>query len=132
MILEKARPVILWMLQLSNATAKLESLGFAHRDIIKPQNILVDDDQDALKLVDLDHAVPIGSDVDVGFEPYVRVHRLGEGGGTCGIAGRETEQFALGSIFWYIYYPRAGALYRSRRIRASQSAVRTPIPRPAT
>lgn len=96
-----SRPVLSWILQLFSAAAALEAIGYAHGDI-NPRNILVDD-QDALKLVDFDHAIPIGGDVDVGYEPYVRAHYMDEGGGgTYGIAGRETEQFALGSIVWYI------------------------------
>jgi hypothetical protein len=97
-------PVFSWMLQLSGAATTLETLGLAHGDI-NPSNILVDE-QDRLKLIDLDHTLPIGSDLEVGEEPYVRVHKPsqegGGGGGVYGRAGPETEQFALGSIFWYI------------------------------
>lgn len=93
-------PALSWMHQLSSAIAYLESLGLAHGDI-KPANILVDD-QDQLKLIDLDYAKPIGSDVEVGDDPYVRVHKVGEPGGCYGVAGPETEHFALGSVFWYI------------------------------
>ncbi|KAH6706198.1 kinase-like domain-containing protein [Leptodontidium sp. MPI-SDFR-AT-0119] len=94
------RPAISWMHQLSSAVAYLESFGLAHGDM-KPANILVDD-QDQLKLVDLGHAKPIGSDVEVGDDPYVRAHKVGEPGGCYGVAGPETEHFALGSVFWYI------------------------------
>lgn len=94
------RPAISWMHQLSSAVGYLESFGLAHGDM-KPANILVDD-QDQLKLVDLDHAEPIESDVQVGDDPYVRVHKVGEPGGCYGVAGPETEHFALGSLFWYI------------------------------
>lgn len=81
-----SRPILSWMLQLAGATAALKAIGFTHGDI---KNILVDD-QDALKLVDFDHAVPIGSDIDVGYEPYIRAHRIGKGGGgTYGIADEE-------------------------------------------
>jgi serine/threonine protein kinase len=94
------RPSLSWMHQLSSAVAYLESFGLAHGDI-KPANVLVDD-QDQLKLIDLDHAKPIGSDVEVGDDPYVRVHKVGEPGGCYGVAGPETEHFALASVFWYI------------------------------
>jgi hypothetical protein len=36
------------------------------------------DVDDRLKLIDLDHALNIGEDLDVGDDPYVRVHRAGE------------------------------------------------------
>ena len=99
-IVDSPCPVLLWMQQLSGAVAHLESFGIAHCDI-NPRNILVDD-EDQLKLVDLDHALEFGKDLDVGDEPYVRVHTRGEKGGTYGIAGPVSEQFALGSIFWYM------------------------------
>lgn len=91
------------MFQLSGTLAALETIGLAHGDI-KPQNILVND-RDHLILIDLDHTLPIGSDLDVPEEPYVRAHALDEnegGGGVYGRVGPDTEQFALGSIFWYI------------------------------
>jgi serine/threonine protein kinase len=88
------------MQELADAVACLESLGYAHGDI-NPRNVLVDDD-DHLKLIDFDHACKIGDDLDVGYEPYVRSQRLGEPGGNYGVAGPVTEQFALGSVFWFI------------------------------
>jgi serine/threonine protein kinase len=118
---DKPRPVLAWMQQLSEAAACLESIGYAHGDI-HPRNILVDDD-DQLKLVDFDHALEIGGHVDVGYEPYVRLHTAAEMGydsvvitdppqdlgGTYGNAGPATEQFALGSVFWLI--TRGSELY---------------------
>lgn len=96
----KPRPVLLWLFQLTSASAALESHGLAHGDI-KPLNILIDD-RDRLTLIDLDHTIPIGGDLDVGYEPYVRVYNEEDDGGTYGKAGAETEQFALGSIFYYM------------------------------
>lgn len=83
--------------------------GYAHGDI-NPRNIL-SDDEDRFKLIDFDHAHKIGNDLNVGHEPYVRFHRRRgtTGGGMYGIAGPVTEQFALGSIFWYI--TRGAELY---------------------
>lgn len=54
-------PILSWMFQISSAAAILEALGLAHGDI-KPLNILVND-QYRLTLVDLDHTLPIGSDL---------------------------------------------------------------------
>ncbi|KAH0592480.1 hypothetical protein MHUMG1_09751 [Metarhizium humberi] len=101
-ISEVPRPVLQWMLQLSSAVACIENLGYAHGDI-NPQNVLVDDN-DQLKLIDFDHALPIGDPVDVGYEPYVRQYRAGanDKGGAFGVAGPTTEQYALGSLFWYM------------------------------
>jgi serine/threonine protein kinase len=84
-----------------DAAAWLESQGYAHGDMC-PRNILFDN-KDQLKLVDFDHAIKIGGNLDVGYEPYVRCRRGGQvGGGQYGTAGAITEQFALGSIFWYM------------------------------
>ena len=100
---DRPSPTLSWMFQLTSAAAALEAIGFAHGDI-NPFNILIDN-QDQLTLVDLDHTLPIGSELEVGNEPYVRVHMQDEsegGAGVYGNAGPETEQFALGSIFWYV------------------------------
>ena len=113
---DKPRHVLPWMQQLSDAVACIESLGYAHGDI-NPLNILLDD-EDQLKLVDFDHARKIGDEIEVGYEPYVRFRNATtdsdgnyvEGsGGNYGNAGPVTEQFALGSIFWYI--TRGAELY---------------------
>ncbi|RSL45447.1 hypothetical protein CEP54_014254 [Fusarium duplospermum] len=102
----KPRPVSQWMLQLSSAAACLEAIGYAHGDI-NPQNIMFDTD-DQLKLIDFDHSPKVGDNLDVGYEPYVRQHRESLGG-LYGIAGPVTEQFALGSVFWYM--TRGSELY---------------------
>lgn len=96
---DKPRPVLPWMQQLSDAVACIESLGYAHGDI-NPRNILLDD-EDQLQLADFGHALKIGDPVEVGYEPYVRFYNMITGG-EYGNAGPVTEQFALGSIFWFI------------------------------
>lgn len=106
MSLPKHRPVLHWMLQLTTAVAYLEELGYAHGDL-NPQNILLNDD-DELILIDFDHSLEIGEDVNVGYEPYVRQSRQRDGG-LFGVAGPRPEQFALGSIFWYM--SRGSELY---------------------
>ncbi|ATY60742.1 kinase domain-containing [Cordyceps militaris] len=94
------RPVLLrWMLQLAHAVACLETLGYAHGDI-DPRNILVDA-EDQVRLIDFDHALRPGAELDVGEEPYVR-QSMEPQGGQFGFAGPVTEQFALGSVFWYM------------------------------
>ena len=104
--INKPRPILPWMFQLSYAAACLESLGYAHGDI-NPQNILFDGN-DQVKLIDFDHSLKFGDMLDVGYEPYVRQHRELVGG-IYGVAGPVTEQFALGSVFWYI--TRGSELY---------------------
>ncbi|KAK2599066.1 hypothetical protein QQS21_005472 [Conoideocrella luteorostrata] len=97
--IQKPRPILQWMFQVSAAAACLEELGYAHGDI-NPQNILVDRN-DELKLIDFDHSLEIGADLDVGYEPYVRQFWKPVGG-VFGAAGPQTEQLALGSVFWYM------------------------------
>lgn len=99
-IVNKPRPVLQWMQDLADAAACVESLGYAHGDI-NPRNILLDD-KDQVKLTDFDHSLKIGDDLDVGDTPYVKAQKVGSKGGTFGVAGPATEQFALGSVFWYI------------------------------
>lgn len=57
-------------------------------------------DRGQLKLIDLDHALKVGEDIDVGYEPYVRFNNICS---NYSIAGAITKQFALGSIFWFMY-----------------------------
>jgi serine/threonine protein kinase len=106
MTINKPRPILHSMLQLSRAAACLETLGYAHGDI-NPQNILLTDN-DQVKLIDFDHSLRVGEMLDVGYEPYVRQHRE-LAGGIYGVAGPVTEQFALGSVFWYM--TRGSELY---------------------
>ena len=92
------------MTELANGTAWLESLGFAHGDL-RPENVLLNS-QDHLKIADFDCANLLGSESETCTPLYGRL--LGsEAGSDEGKAGRlshRTEQFAIGSIFYYINY----------------------------
>lgn len=91
-----------WTIELSNAVAWLESLGYGHCDI-RPPNLLLDHRLD-LKLCDFDCASKLGTISDGGAPPYARL--LGDEGGSdkgiFGFVGPRTEQFAIGSILYYI------------------------------
>ena len=91
-----------WMAELADAIAWLESLGYAHGDI-RPPNLMLDGN-DHLKVVDFDNTAQKGSVFDGCQPPYARV--LGDEGedkrGTFGCHGPRTEQFAIGSNFYYI------------------------------
>jgi len=91
-----------WMADLADATAWLESLGFAHGDI-RPPNLLLDSN-DHLKLIDFDNTTEVGSVFDGCQPPYARVlgDEAADDRGTFGYHGRRTEQFAIGSIFYYM------------------------------
>ncbi|KAH9210563.1 hypothetical protein DL95DRAFT_393318 [Leptodontidium sp. 2 PMI_412] len=87
---------------LAEGVAWLESLGLAHGDL-KPENVLVDG-QDRAKIGDFDCTDFIGSEFEACIPPYGRVlgSEAGSEEGTAGKLGALTEQFALGSIFYFI------------------------------
>jgi atypical protein kinase C zeta type len=91
-----------WMAELSNGVAWLESLCLAHGDI-QPPNLLLDSD-DHLKLADFDNTARIGEEVDVGTAPYTRLlgTEAGEDCGRFGFLGARIEQFAIGSVYYYL------------------------------
>ena len=96
-------PLILrWAKELTTAVAWLESLGLAHGDI-RPANLLLDA-EDHLKLADFDNTHAIGTDVEVGTAPYSRVlgDEAGDLRGSFGLLGPRTEQFAIGSVLYYM------------------------------
>ncbi|KAJ5611697.1 hypothetical protein N7528_008802, partial [Penicillium herquei] len=94
-----------WMNDLTQAVAFLESLNLAHGDL-RPENVWLD--RNKLKLSDFDCTAEIGTELEICQEPYGRCLNsseavLGECG-TPGFLGPRTEQFALGSLYYYINY----------------------------
>lgn len=89
-----------WIMELSNAAAWLESLGYAHTDI-RPPNLLLDS-QDHLKLSDFDNMIEIGTRADGATAPWARIlgPEAGSEKGTFGRNGARLEQFAIGSILY--------------------------------
>lgn len=105
---EKLEPLSLrheWMNDLAQAVAFLESLNLAHGDL-RPENILLD--RNRLKLSDFDCTAEIGSEFEACMAPYGRLlgsHEQDQGGrGSSGFLGPRTEQFALGSLYYFINY----------------------------
>ncbi|KAK2741402.1 hypothetical protein FQN55_008318 [Onygenales sp. PD_40] len=105
---EKLEPLPLrkvWMNDLAQAVAFLESLKLAHGDL-RPDNILIDGDR--LKLSDFDCTARFGTEFEACIPPYGRVLNNSESDqGPCGGAGSlgaRTEQFALGSLYYLINY----------------------------
>jgi atypical protein kinase C zeta type len=87
-------------MELSNAAAWLESLGYAHADI-RPPNILLDGD-DRLKLADFDCVAKLGTRSDGSAPPWARLlgPEAGIGAGSFGFYSARTEQFAIGSVLY--------------------------------
>ncbi|KAM3540687.1 hypothetical protein ARSEF1564_006369 [Beauveria bassiana] len=105
---EKLEPLPLrkeWMNDLAQAVAFLESLNLAHGDL-RPENILLD--RNRLKLSDFDSTAEIGSEFEACIPPYGRILNSDEQdqgeSGTAGSLGARTEQFALGSLYYFINY----------------------------
>lgn len=100
--IEAEHLILRWMKELTNAAAWLEALGLAHGDM-RPANLLLDE-KDHIKVADFDNTQPIGTEVDVGTAPYARVlgDEAGPSRGTFGFLGARTEQFAIGSVFYYM------------------------------
>jgi serine/threonine protein kinase len=91
-----------WIMELSDAAAWLESLGLAHGDI-RPPNLLLDGEYH-LKLADFDCVAEIGTPADGSAPPWARVlgPEAGCEDGTFGVYGARMEQFAIGSVLYYM------------------------------
>jgi serine/threonine protein kinase len=89
-----------WIMEVSNATAWLESLGYVHTDL-RPINMLLDDG-DHLKLTDFDCVAKIGSEKVASAPPYARIlgPEAGLEQGTFGCNDARAEQFAIGSLLY--------------------------------
>ncbi|KAE9970805.1 hypothetical protein EG328_006070 [Venturia inaequalis] len=89
-----------WIMELSNAAAWLESLGYVHNDI-RPPNLLLDA-HDHLKLADFDSVQEIGTPAEGSAAPWARVlgPEAGEECGSFGVNGARYEQFAIGSVLY--------------------------------
>jgi hypothetical protein len=94
-----------WMHDLTRAVAFLESLNLAHGDL-QPGNIFMHGDR--IKLSDFDCTAEFGESCGTPGAPYGRLlnseeSHLGERG-CLDPLGVRTEQFALGSVFYFINY----------------------------
>ncbi|CAG8376427.1 unnamed protein product [Penicillium salamii] len=95
-----------WMNDVTQAIAFLESFHLAHGDL-RPENILIDGNR--IKVTDFDNTAAFGTPFMVCQEPWGRELRADEPeygmpGFPAGLLGPRTEQFALGSIYYYINY----------------------------
>ncbi|KAI7975362.1 hypothetical protein EIK77_003743 [Talaromyces pinophilus] len=103
------------MNDLAQAVAFLESLNLAHGDL-RPENVLLD--RNRLKLSDFDCTAEIGSDFEACMAPYGRIlNSNAQDQGPCGSSGflgPRTEQFALGSLYYFINY--GFEVYGDRRL----------------
>lgn len=106
---EKLEPLHLrlaWMNDITQAIAFLESVNIAHGDI-RPENVLLDGDR--AKVTDFDNAEVYGTPLYGPQPPWGRELSEGEPEydlrvGLAGLMGARTEQFGLGSMYYYINY----------------------------
>ncbi|KAK1485950.1 AGC/DMPK protein kinase [Colletotrichum cuscutae] len=88
-----------WAAELCAANAWLETLGVVHGDL-RPANMLLDQ-QNHLKLADFDSVASIGQKSLGSASPWARLRPESKAGGY-GLYGPETEQFAIGSMVYYM------------------------------
>ncbi|KAJ5740838.1 protein kinase [Penicillium malachiteum] len=105
--LEPLRLRLTWMHDLAQGAAFLESLNLSQGDL-RPANIRLDH-HDRLHITDFDYAADFGTPYISCLEPYGRVlgkmdPYFGKTEWVAGMLGPRTEQFALGSIFYYFNY----------------------------
>ncbi|KAF6815634.1 protein kinase domain-containing protein [Colletotrichum musicola] len=97
--LEDRRLIERWTTELCAASAWLETLGLVHGDL-RPANMLLGK-QDHLKLADFDSVARIGDTALGSAPPWARLRPESASGGF-GLYGPETEQFAIGSVVYYM------------------------------
>jgi len=99
---EPEAQVFQWLFDLTQGASWLEAHGLAHGDI-RPPNIMLHT-EGLLKLIDFDNAENVGARLDYGHVPYARL--LGEEDegrrGTFGRIGHKSEQFAIGSVLYFM------------------------------
>ncbi|KAL3473174.1 kinase-like domain-containing protein [Aspergillus californicus] len=91
-----------WIRQLTPALEYVESMGCAHNDV-HPRNCLLDNSFN-LKLADFDCTTKIGQFVETAYTPWARMIPDGPLAGTYGLCGARSEQFAVGSVLYYMVY----------------------------
>ena len=99
--IEDRRLIERWTAELCAAVTWLESLDLVHGDL-RPANILIDA-EDHFKLTDFDCTERIGTMSYGNAPPWTRLQpEDGIGKGSFGFYGRKTEQFAIGSLLYFM------------------------------
>lgn len=91
-----------WVQQVSSALEYIEQMGFCHNDI-HPRNLLLDQNLN-IKLADFDRAATIGQYLDGVFAPWARILAAGPLIYTYGLCSARTEQFAVGTLIYFMVY----------------------------
>ncbi|RDW83578.1 uncharacterized protein DSM5745_03904 [Aspergillus mulundensis] len=91
-----------WVIQVTSALAYVEKMGFCHNDIA-PRNCLLDRHLN-LRLCDFDRATTFGQPVEGVVGPWARKLIAGPLKGSYGLCSARTEQFATGTLVYYMVY----------------------------
>lgn len=91
-----------WLQQLTSALEYVEKMGYSHNDI-HPRNCLLDKNLN-LKLSDFDSATTIGQFLTSSYAPWARLLPAGPLKGTYGLSSSRTEQFAVGTVLYFMVY----------------------------
>ncbi|OAL70024.1 serine/threonine protein kinase [Trichophyton violaceum] len=97
-------PVLIarWIQQLTSALEYVEKMGFCHNDL-NTSNCLLDERLN-LKLSDFGRATTIGQLLEHSRAPWAMQLAAGPLQGTYGLCSARTEQFAVGSLLYYMVY----------------------------
>ncbi|EEH05134.1 protein kinase [Histoplasma capsulatum G186AR] len=91
-----------WIQQLTSALEYVEEMGFCHNDL-NTTNCLLDGNFN-LKLTDFGRATTIGQFLEYTSAPWAIRLTAGPLKGTYGLCSARTEQFAVGSILYFMVY----------------------------
>ncbi|KAM5435160.1 hypothetical protein MferCBS31731_006457 [Microsporum ferrugineum] len=91
-----------WIQQLTSALEYVEKMGYCHNDL-NTMNCLLDKRLD-LKLADFGRATTIGQYLEYTFAPWALKLTAGPLSGTYGLCSARTEQFAVGSLLYFMVY----------------------------
>ncbi|OJD13177.1 serine/threonine protein kinase [Emergomyces pasteurianus Ep9510] len=91
-----------WIQQVTSALEYIEKMGFSHNDV-HPRNCLLDKNFN-LKLSDFDWTTTIGQFLLSSYAPWARKIPAGQLKGSYDLCGARTEQFAVGTLLYYMVY----------------------------
>lgn len=91
-----------WIQQITSALEYVEKVGFCHNDL-HASNCLLDRNFN-LKLTDFGRATTIGQPLEGTLPPRARPILAGPLKGTYGLCSARTEQFAVGTLLYFMVY----------------------------
>jgi serine/threonine protein kinase len=99
---ESSALIARWIQQITSALEYVEKMGFCHNDL-HPRNCLLDQNLH-LRLCDFDRATTVGKFLEGVYAPWARELVAGPLKGSYGLCCARTEQFAVGSLLYFLVY----------------------------